>query len=168
MLVRGVRPDDADSLLVLNNDAVPAVSALTRDSFDQLIGWSRACLVGTDGDGTLAGFALLLGPGLDYTSPNYRFFAAREAEFVYLDRIVVAPQFRRRGVATAIYDEIEARWAGSVFTCEVNLRPYNDASLAFHARRGFQEVGRQDADGGAKTVSLLRKPLPGRPAADQH
>ena len=39
--------------------------------------------------------------------------------------------------------------------CEVNLRPRNERSLAFHAAIGFREVGRQDTDGGNKHVSLL-------------
>lgn len=44
--------------------------------------------------------------------------------------------------------------------CEVNLHPRNDVSLAFHERQGFGEVGRQDRDDGAKTVSVMIKPLP--------
>lgn len=158
--VRPVLPGDLDTLLVLNNDAVPAVNALTRDAMGELIDFSRACLVSVASTGEFAGFALLLGPGLDYPSPNYRFFAGREVDFVYLDRVVVAPGFRRRGVATTLYDTIERTCAGSVFTCEVNVRPANEASLAFHAHRGFAEVGRQDTDAGAKTVALFRKALP--------
>jgi predicted GNAT superfamily acetyltransferase len=42
-----------------------------------------------------------------------------------------------------------------VLFCEVNVRPRNDASLAFHEAIGFREVGQQDTDGGAKRVSLL-------------
>jgi hypothetical protein len=37
----------------------------------------------------------------------------------------------------------------------VNVRPRNDASLAFHEAIGFREVGQQDTDGGRKRVSLL-------------
>jgi uncharacterized protein len=39
----------------------------------------------------------------------------------------------------------------------VNLVPRNDASLAFHARRGYEEVGRLGDD--AHLVSLMEKPL---------
>jgi predicted GNAT superfamily acetyltransferase len=40
---------------------------------------------------------------------------------------------------------------------EVNLVPRNEVSLAFHARRGYVEVGRLgDED---HVVSLLEKPL---------
>jgi predicted GNAT superfamily acetyltransferase len=40
---------------------------------------------------------------------------------------------------------------------EVNVEPPNPASLAFHAARGYVEVGRR-VDGG-KAVSLLAKDL---------
>ena len=40
-------------------------------------------------------------------------------------------------------------------TCEVNTRPANPDSMAFHERLGFREVGRQQTEGGAKEVALL-------------
>jgi predicted GNAT superfamily acetyltransferase len=42
--------------------------------------------------------------------------------------------------------------------CDVNIAPRNDASLAFHAARGYREVGRL-AHGSAKTVALMSKEL---------
>jgi predicted GNAT superfamily acetyltransferase len=42
--------------------------------------------------------------------------------------------------------------------CEVNLEPRNDVSLAFHAARGYVEVG-QLAHGQEKLVALLSKEL---------
>ena len=44
-------------------------------------------------------------------------------------------------------------------TCEVNLRPPNPGSMAFHRAMGFDEVGTQNTEGGSKTVSLLVKRL---------
>jgi predicted GNAT superfamily acetyltransferase len=42
--------------------------------------------------------------------------------------------------------------------CDVNIEPRNDASLAFHAARGYREVGRL-AHGSVKAVALLSKEL---------
>jgi predicted GNAT superfamily acetyltransferase len=42
--------------------------------------------------------------------------------------------------------------------CDVNIEPRNDTSLAFHAARGYHEVGRL-AHGSVKTVALMSKEL---------
>jgi len=52
-----------------------------------------------------------------------------------------------------VFDGVEAAY----WTCEVNLRPENDASISFHSCLGFVEVGRQMTEGGAKEVALLAK-----------
>ena len=54
-------------------------------------------------------------------------------------------------------DELEATCEQPVLTLEVNLDPPNEPSLAFHARRGFVEVGQRDS--GGHLVSLMAKPL---------
>ena len=38
---------------------------------------------------------------------------------------------------------------------QVNTRPCNERSLAFHERLGFHEVGRQQSEGGSKEVAML-------------
>ena len=76
-------------------------------------------------------------PGRPYDSANYRWFAARYDDFLYLDRVAVGERHRRRGVGGAIYEEMElrARPSGRML-CEVNLEPPNHPSLAFHSARG--------------------------------
>ncbi len=44
----------------------------------------------------------------------------------------------------------------SRLTCEVNLEPPNPASLEFHRRIGFSEVGRLNTRDG-RTVALLSR-----------
>ena len=65
------------------------------------------------------------------------------------------------GVFAVCMSPLRERLTGTapVLLCEVNVRPRNDASLHFHHSIGFREVGQQDTDGGAKTVSLLALPL---------
>jgi hypothetical protein len=41
-----------------------------------------------------------------------------------------------------------------LITCEFDIKPPNPASARFHTGLGFHEVGRQQLDGGSKTVSL--------------
>ncbi len=156
MLIRPFEPDDLANVLALNNASVPDVNELSEDEVLRLAGLSDVALV-AEVDGGFAGFCWVMGPGLPYESLNYVWFSERYTEFVYLDRIAVHPHFRRYGVGSAFYSELARRFAGTrpVMLCEVNLRPRNETSLRFHERVGFREVGQQDTDGGAKTVSLL-------------
>ena len=49
---------------------------------------------------------------------------------------------RGRGLGSQVYDALEARAAEfGRLALEVNIDPPNDASLAFHAGRGFEPVG---------------------------
>ncbi|MGE0615869.1 MAG: GNAT family N-acetyltransferase [Bacteriovoracia bacterium] len=113
------------------------------------------------GVGKLAGFLLAFDETASYQSPNYLWFKARYPDFVYVDRLAVAPEFRKSGIGRRLYADIEAFALPRTrrVTCEVNLRPSNETSLRFHRGIGFNEVGVQDTDGGEKTVSLLLKTL---------
>ena len=103
-------------------------------------------------------FALLMTPGVDYDSENYRYFERRGTDFLYVDRIVVADSARNRGLGAELYRAVfdAARAEGRVeVTCEVNVDPPNPGSLRFHGRLGFTEVGRQVTKGGSVAVALL-------------
>jgi uncharacterized protein len=159
--VRPLLSSDLDAVLALNNDNVPAVSPLDTAELARL-GALTSVSLAVDVDGAFAGFAMVMPPGVDYASLNYRWFSRHAgdlgyADFAYLDRIAVAPPARRLGVGRAIYAHLVEELTGTVpvLFCEVNVRPRNDASLAFHASIGFHEVGQQDTDGGHKRVSLL-------------
>ena len=158
--IRPYEPRDLDVVLALNNANVPALSELAAHEVPRLVGISDAALV-AEVDGVFAGFCWVLGPGRDYGSLNYAWFSERYSEFVYLDRIAVAPAFRRLGIGSRFYDELVQQFRADrpVLLCEVNIRPRNDVSLEFHERIGFREVGQQDTDGGKKTVSMLALPL---------
>lgn len=112
-------------------------------------------------DGQVAAFVLVLGPDADYDSANYRWFTERYDDFGYLDRIVVGQQWRRRGIGRLIYDDVERAAAPhGRLACEVNHEPPNHASLAFHAARGYVEVGRLRHDGGKVTAMLVKELIP--------
>jgi predicted GNAT superfamily acetyltransferase len=152
---------DLERVLQLNADHVELLSELDRERLVRLRAWaSRADVVVCDGE--VAGFVLVFSPGTPYDSPNYRWFTdAYGPDFDYLDRIVIDDRFRRRGLAGAVYDEVEATAAPrGRLTLEVNLDPPNEPSLAFHRRRGYQEVAQLGTSG--HIVSLMAKELYGR------
>ena len=116
--------------------------------------------------GEVDAFLLAFDQDADYDSPNFLWFRDRRPRFVYVDRIVVAPEARGRGYARRLYDDLfgEARRAGhDQVVCEVNTEPPNPASDAFHLALGFEEVGAAAIHGGAKTVRYLRRALSAGP-----
>jgi predicted GNAT superfamily acetyltransferase len=157
-VLRPITPADHPAVLAWNEQHVELLSPLDEERLVTLLGLSDLGSVITDAGSDL-GFVLTFGPDSAYDSPNFRWFAERYERFYYLDRVVVDPAARRTGLGTRVYDEIEdrARQMGPVMCLEVNLDPPNEPSLAFHRRRGYAEVGRDDATG--HLVSLLVKEL---------
>ncbi len=112
-------------------------------------------------DGRFAGFVVTVQSGAAFDSENFAWFAERYDSFCYLDRIVVHEDARRVGLARRVYDALETRTARTapLLALEVNIDPPNDASLAFHAGRGFEAVGERFIVD--HTVAMLVKRLPG-------
>lgn len=140
--LRPVSYDDHADVLALNAANVVKLAPMDEDRLEQLQQWADRFDV-VEVDGRFGGFVITFAPGSPYDSENYRWFGERHGDrFYYLDRIVLAVEHRRRGLGTFVYDEIErvARRYGRL-ALEVNLVPRNDASLAFHDRRGYVEVG---------------------------
>lgn len=105
----------------------------------------------------LAGFLIAMTPDVPYGSGNFKWFRERSDDFVYIDRIAVSPWFRKRGIAARLYADVE-RYARSVgatrLTLEVNVRPRNDVSLAFHDRMGFVGLDERETEYGARVLMM--------------
>ncbi|MFL6061832.1 MAG: GNAT family N-acetyltransferase [Marmoricola sp.] len=160
-VLRPITPADHDQVLAWNQAHVELLAPLDDVLLTTLLAAADAGSVITH-EGRDAGFVLTFAAGAGIEGVNYAWFSERHASFLYLDRIVVDSSARRTGVASRVYDEIEARAAelGPVLCLEVNIEPPNEASLAFHRARGFVEVGRQEANG--HLVSLMEKALRAR------
>jgi predicted GNAT superfamily acetyltransferase len=162
--MQAITAEDVAALLPMNNDAVPHVNDLDAAAFQAIVDDAQVAVKAVDGQGGVAGFVLALLPGKSYASENYAWFCANMAKdgFLYVDRIVVDPNRRRSGAARALYQHVfaEAARIGSPrVTCEVNVRPANPGSLAFHEALGFQSVGEIEPYGGIKRVRLLARPI---------
>jgi predicted GNAT superfamily acetyltransferase len=154
--IRPLAPADHAWALALNNSEVPHVSGLDAGAFAALLDMAAVAAVAEAG-GAAAGFIVALLPGAAYGSENYRWFDARYPGFLYVDRVIADPAYRGRGVAGALYGHaIEfGRGCANMLTCEVNETPPNPGSLRFHEAFGFRPMGRQETEGGAKSVVLL-------------
>lgn len=157
-LIRDLCLGDLDQVLILNRANEPAVGAADANKLRRLFDLSCIALAGESQEGELLAFCLVLPPGTAYESVNYRWFEARYQDYVYLDRVAVQEHARAQGLGRALYDAVAARTRASTLALEVNLRPRNDSSLAFHQRLGFVEVGQQETPYGVR-VSMQIKSL---------
>lgn len=152
--------DGLDAILALNNAHASELSFLTPESLSALLGQAfRATRIGK-ADAFLIG----LDQAAAYASPNFLWFRARHPRFAYVDRVAVAPGARGRGLARRLYADFFGaafRAGHTLVACEVNRRPPNPASDAFHAALGFESVGEADIYAGERTVRYLVRRLDG-------
>jgi uncharacterized protein len=154
--LRPITPDDHAAVVALNDRHVELTAPMDETRLTELAGAAEHADV-IEADGGFAGFVITFGPGAAYDGTHYSWFSERYDDFCYLDRIVIHEDFRRRGLGSFTYDELEGTCGRSVFALEVNIDPPNEPSLAFHRARGYAEVGQSDASG--HLVSLMVKKL---------
>jgi predicted GNAT superfamily acetyltransferase len=145
-----------EPLRALNNEYAQELSFADAPRFAHLVAQAFfARHIGT------SAFIIAFDETADYDSPNYLWFRARFARFVYVDRVVTAAAARGQGCAATLYNALfeAARAAGHErITCEVNADPPNPASDAFHAKMGFAPIGSATLPNG-KTVGYFAKSL---------
>jgi uncharacterized protein len=145
------------ALLALNNDHALELSWADDARLRSLVaiaflaeraGFADALLIAFDQDAR-------------YDSPNFLWFRNRYARFVYVDRIVTAPEARGRGLARKLYGRVIERAVTANherIVCEVNVDPPNPGSQALHGSLGFVPVGDARLPTG-KTVTYLELKL---------
>ena len=156
MKIRSAEEDDLHAVQKMNEAAIPAVNHVSAAHLRELKTMAEHFVV-TSRDGQIAGFMILMVPGANYDSLNYRWFSQNLDDFLYVDRIVIAPAFHRQGFGALFYQQAWtfAKQRATVLCCEVNLEPPNPQSMAFHLALGFAERAQQSTEGGDKLVSLL-------------
>ena len=159
-MVRDATVADHPVVLAMNNAAEPHVNALPQHEFGWIVARAAYFRVFEDASG-VAGFLLGLPSGTDYWSANYQWFTQRYERFLYVDRVVVAERARGRGVGRALYEDLHAFAARDWprITSEVNLRPPNAPSVAFHEAMGWAAVGVREYDDGARAVTMFERTL---------
>jgi predicted GNAT superfamily acetyltransferase len=149
---------DLDALLALSNAHEKEIGAFTKPALEELIALSFRTRMTESRDA----FLIALSDRAPEVAPNYRWFASRFDRFVYIDRVVVAEYARKRGLGKLLYRDLmeAARSAGHTrVCCEVNVDPPNPGSDAFHARLGFEEIGRAFLSDRGKMVRYLTRAL---------
>jgi predicted GNAT superfamily acetyltransferase len=150
----GDDPATRASLLSINNRSARETSLLDAAKFARMIAAARIATVVEPS----AAFLLAFVQDADYDSPNFLWFRERFDRFLYVDRVIVGQADRRLGLGRLLYEDLFRRAAQLAFArivCEVNIKPPNPVSDAFHAKLGFTEVGTAAAPEGEKSVRYL-------------
>ncbi|WP_028317035.1 ribosomal protein S18-alanine N-acetyltransferase [Desulfobulbus elongatus] len=126
MIVRPLLPADLPQVEEIERRAMPAPwsAAQVRAEIEAANGFALVAICG----GTLGGYA---------------FFRTclPECELLHL---VVAPEWRRRRVATALLDQALAGLAAQgCTTCFLEVRASNEAARQLYTRAGFVQTGRR-------------------------
>jgi len=159
--IRNATASDLENVLILNESVVPHVNSITLADMQDFLAKAAYFRVACDGDDQVVAFLIGLDPDTEYHSLNFLWFCGHYKNFAYVDRIAVAPVAQRQGVAEALYADfanVTRHWA-QYMCCEVNIRPENPGSFAFHQRLGFVQVGSLESDDSTKKVALLLKEI---------
>ena len=157
--IRAIEPADLGRILEINEANVPEVGSVDAERLAFLFDASPIALA-VEVDDVIVGFCLVMPSSAPYDSVNFRWFTGRYDDFMYLDRVAFAATAQGQGLGTQLYAEVDRLMAESGATrlgLEVNVDPPNEPSLAFHARRGFVEVGRQDTPYGIRVSMQMRQ-----------
>ncbi len=147
---------DLAALLLLNNAHAEETGPLDAAALSGMIAMAAFSIMDDAG-----GLLIAFDQDAEYDSANFLWFKARYPRFIYVDRIIIGPSLRGKGMALSYYRRLfeHAKAAGHTqVTCEINIVPPNPASLAFHKSAGFQQVGTAALANG-KTVSYQQKLL---------
>ena len=162
--IRAGAPADFEAIWAINAEGQPGVSPFTSAELAALLETSTHVWVAVDEAPhapRVVGYCVAYRSSDDYDGEEYAWFRQRYPSFLYIDQIAIAATHRRERIGAQLYAAVEqaARgWNLPALTCEVNLAPPNPASLAFHKRMGFSEVGSLATRDG-RTVALLVKTL---------
>lgn len=162
MRIRPISDADVPQVSAINDASVPGVTPADEAEIARLVALAERAVVAVDDadDSRVLGFLIVMAPGVDYESENYRWFMERGSDFLYVDRIAISADERGAGIGEALYRDLFAvatEKGRAEVTCEVNTKPPNPGSLRFHARLGFEQVGELVTKGGAYEVALMAR-----------
>ena len=104
-MLRAPIPPDLAAMLALNNEHRKETSELDGAKLHALV--VQGFHVGVRNGGRDA-FLIAFDQDAISASPNFQWFKSRYKRFVYIDRVIVAPDKRGRGLARGLYEDLFA------------------------------------------------------------
>lgn len=162
LMIKRIEPKVYDYILKLNEENVDVLIPTDREELEYLA--EKAVLFHVIYvDENPAGFIIALREGLkDYDFRSYRWFEERYPRFLYIDRVVVDKKYWKRGLGRKLYQcafDYAREKDIEIVAAAITTVPYNEESMAFHAKMEFHEIGEQLIRGGTVRISQQVKEL---------
>ena len=138
-----VSKKDLNEIYEINQNNVPEVGYLnSKEDLKYLLNLSSSVLISRFNN-SIKGFIILLREGSPYTSENYKYFSKRHKSFLYIDRIAIEINSRRKGLGSGLYQAVIKNndHQGLIICCEINKIPINNTSIIFHHKFNFKKIG---------------------------
>lgn len=120
------------NLWKLNQRSESETLQLSKEDFEQRVSIADVLLTRKTDD-RLCGFLLGYAAGKAIENFSYHWFLMRLDSFLFVDRLIIDPRYRRSGVASALFDEA-LQWCRErgieQLVCQVYDRPPNPAGHA--------------------------------------
>ncbi|MGD9729979.1 MAG: GNAT family N-acetyltransferase [Nitrospiraceae bacterium] len=163
--MKGIRPlasSDCEEILRINAESQPGVAHLDRTELERLARLKNEHLVTEGPKGRLVGYLLAFTSDIPYDGEEFILLTKTSlGPFIYIDQVAVSAAERRTGAASRLYlaTEVAAQRRGiRELRYEVNLKPPNPGSFAFHRSKGFNQTSVMETQDG-RTVALMCKRL---------
>ena len=159
-MIKKIEPKDYEFVLRSNRENAAVLIPLEKEGLVFLVDTAELFGVMYKA-GNPVGYIIALREGIEnYDYKSYKWFGERCSEFLYIDQIVIDKKYRGQGFGSRLYQyAFEHAKKTGIGIIAAAIAEDNKASLEFHAKMGFSEIGKQSVRGGSIKLSQQIKKI---------
>jgi len=158
-MIDEIKPEHYSQFLSMNKEFVHWLAPMDEEELKRVLSIATYKCQIAHGKGALIGYP----HDADYPDhKNIAWLRRHTHDFFYIDRIIIAADAQGQGLGRKLYEDVEifAKSQGySNITCEVNTKPNNPGSHAFHKKMGYTALGDVDYPSFNATLRYYKKDL---------
>ena len=111
----------------------------TKEEFQKLLRICKRFII-AESEGKIVGYVILLDERAPYPENEiFSFYPTRYHSFIFIDSVATHPDFRRQGVASAMYKAFLSKEKKRILV-DFLVEPRNPESIGFHEHLGFRSL----------------------------